>query len=145
MICEAMGSLNIKMSFMRTKTFYSAVLTILLAALVFISCSKSNSYNSGTNAPAAASVSIKNMAFTPASLSVAAGATVTWTNSDSTMHTVTADDNSFNSGNIAVGATYSRVFNSAGTFSYHCTLHPEMTGKVVVTAASTGGGGGGGY
>ena len=112
---------------------------MLLAAILFISCSKS--YNSGSNsAPAAASVSIKNMAFNPASLSLTAGATVTWTNSDTTIHTVTADDGSFNSGNIAIGATYSRVFNTAGIVSYHCTIHPEMTGKVVVTGTMSGGG-----
>ena len=112
---------------------------MLLAAILFISCSKS--YNSGSSsAPAAASVSIKNMAFNPASLSLTAGATVTWTNSDTTIHTVTADDGSFNSGNIAIGATYSRVFNTAGIVSYHCTIHPEMTGKVVVTGTMSGGG-----
>ena len=93
------------------------------------------------SAPMAASVSIKNMAFNPASLSVTTGSTVTWANNDTTIHTVTADDGSFNSGNIAIGASYSRVFSTAGTFSYHCTIHPEMTGKVVVTA-STGGGSG---
>jgi plastocyanin len=122
---------------MKTKTFYSGVLAMLLAAIVFISCSKSNNSSS---APTTASVSIKNMAFNPGSLSVTTGATVTWTNSDTTLHTVTADDGSFTSGNIAIGATYSRVFNTAGTFSYHCILHPEMTGKVVVTASTSGGG-----
>ena len=123
---------------MKAKLFYSGVLSILFGAIVFISCSKS--YNSPSMAPAAASVSIKNMAFNPASLSVTAGATVTWMNSDTTIHTVTADDGSFNSGNIAIGATYSRVFSTAGTFSYHCTIHPEMTGKVVVTGSTAGGG-----
>ena len=121
---------------MKTKLFYTGVLAMLLAAFVFVSCHKSNS----SNAVTAASVSIKNMAFSPGSLSVKAGATVTWTNSDTTIHTVTADDGSFNSGNIAVGATYSKVFSSAGAFSYHCALHPEMTGKVVVTTATSGGG-----
>ena len=121
---------------MKIKVIFSGVLTILLAAIVFTSCHKSNS----SNAVTAASVSIKNMAFNPGSVSVTTGATVTWTNSDTTIHTVTADDGSFNSGNIAVGATYSRAFSSAGTFSYHCTIHPEMTGKVVVTVATSGGG-----
>jgi plastocyanin len=125
---------------MKTKLFYSGVIGILLAAIVFISCSKSNSYKSGSNAPAAASVSIKNMAFSPGSLSVVAGSTVTWTNSDTTIHTVTADNGSFNSGNIAIGATYSMVFSSTGTFTYHCVLHPEMTGKIVVTGTMSGGG-----
>ena len=124
---------------MKTKTFYSGVLSILLATVVFISCSKS--YNSGSSmVPAAATVSIKNMAFSPGSLSVVTGSTVTWTNSDTTIHTVTADNGGFNSGNIAIGATYSMVFSSAGTFSYHCILHPEMTGKVMVTASTSGGG-----
>jgi plastocyanin len=124
---------------MKTKIFYSGVLAVLLAAVVFVSCSKS--YNSpSNNPPAAASVTIKNMAFSPASLSATAGTTVTWTNSDTTIHTVTADDASFNSGNIAIGATYSKVFNSAGTFSYHDALHPATTGKVVVTGTMGGGG-----
>ena len=119
---------------MKTRIFYSGLLAVLISAIVFMSCSKSNGYGSSNNpAPAAAIVSIKNMAYTPGSLSVKAGATVTWTNSDTTIHTVTADDGSFNSGNIAVGATYSKVFSSAGAFSYHCALHPEMTGTLTVT------------
>lgn len=120
---------------MKTRLFYLTVLAFLFASVVFISCKKSNSM-----APTAASVSIKNMAFNPGSLSVTTGGTVTWTNNDTTVHTVAADDGSFNSGNIAVGATYSKAFSTAGTFSYHCTLHPEMTGKVVVTAAISGSG-----
>jgi plastocyanin len=131
----------LKIQFMKTKMFYTGLLATLLAVIVFISCKKNNSYGSGSNAPSAAAVSIKNMAFSPGNLSVMTGATVTWTNSDTTIHTVTADDGSFNSGNIAVGATYSRVFSTAGTVSYHCTLHPEMTGKVVVTGTTSGGGG----
>jgi plastocyanin len=124
------------MKFMKSKLFYTGVLAVLLAAIVFVSCHKSNS----SNAVTAASVSIKNMAFNPGSVSVTTGATITWSNNDTTIHTVTADDGSFNSGNIAMGATYTRVFSTAGTFSYHCTIHPEMTGKVVVTTATSGGG-----
>jgi plastocyanin len=124
------------MKFMKTKLFYTGVLAVLLAAIVFVSCHKSNS----SNAVTAASVSIKNMAFNPGSVSVTTGATITWSNNDTTIHTVTADDGSFNSGNIAIGATYTKVFSTAGTFSYHCTIHPEMTGKVVVTTATSGGG-----
>jgi len=47
-------------------------------------------------------------------------------------HTVTADDNSFDSGNIGAGGSYSRTFSVAGTFNYHCTIHAGMNGKVVV-------------
>ena len=121
---------------MKTKIFYSGILAILLTAIIFISCSKS--YNSPMNAPATATVSMMNMAFSPATLSVASGTTVTWMNGDTTMHTVTADDGSFNSGNIGMGASFSRVFTTAGTFTYHSALNPAMTGKIVVTATSGG-------
>ena len=120
---------------MKTKTFFPGILIMLLGVIGFISCSKNNSSNSGSP-----SVSIKNMAFSPMSLSVPAGTTITWNNNDTTMHTVTADNGSFDSGNIAVGGKFTKVFSSAGSFAYHCTLHPEMKGTIVVTAASTGGG-----
>jgi plastocyanin len=88
-----------------------------------------------SEAPAAGggdAVTIQNFAFGPASLSVAAGTTVTWTNSDSAPHTATGDDGSFDSSNIAPGATFSHAFETAGTFAYHCSLHPNMTGTIEV-------------
>ena len=95
---------------MKTKLIYAAFFLMLVAAMSFLACSKSNSYGSANNTPATASVSIKNMAFGPVSLSVSTGTTVTWTNNDTTSHTVTADDGSFNSGIIAMGGKYSRFF-----------------------------------
>ena len=77
-------------------------------------------------------VSIANFAFSPASITVKVGDSVTWTNNDSTTHTVTADDNSFSSGDLAPGATFSFTFPKAGTYAYHCSIHPSMTGTVVV-------------
>jgi len=76
-------------------------------------------------------VSIDNMAF-PSTTTVNKGQTVVWTNNDSTVHTVTFDDGSANSGTIAVGGTFSHTFNTAGSFTYHCNFHSNMTGKVVV-------------
>ena len=61
-----------------------------------------------------------------------AGTTVTWTNSDSTQHTVTADDGSFDSGVLAQGQTFSHTFDTAGTIAYHCTIHPNMQATVTV-------------
>jgi plastocyanin len=58
--------------------------------------------------------------------------TVTWTNNDNAPHTVTADDGSFNSGNLAPGATFSFTFATAGTYKYHCVYHSWMTGTVIV-------------
>jgi plastocyanin len=77
-------------------------------------------------------VQIADFKFAPASITVAAGSTVTWTNGDSAGHTVTADDGSFGSETIANGDTFSQTFPTAGTFAYHCAIHPAMTATVVV-------------
>ena len=110
----------------------SLVSLVLLFSTIFFSCSKSNS-GTGNNSPAAPnSVSIINMAFTPATITVTVGATVTWKNNDNMTHTVTADDNSFDSGNIGTGSSFAKTFSTAGSFLYHCTIHPSMTGTVIV-------------
>ena len=85
-------------------------------------------------APAAggSAVSIANFAFAPASMTVAVGTTVTWTNTDSAGHTVTADDGSFKSDKLATGATFSQTFTKAGTYAYHCSIHSSMTGTITV-------------
>ncbi len=75
-------------------------------------------------------VSIANFAFDPADLTVKAGTEVTWTNNDSTTHTINFD--SFNSGDVAPGSTYKHTFADKGTFNYHCSIHPSMQGKVTV-------------
>jgi plastocyanin len=88
-----------------------------------------------SSAPAqdATAVSIANFAFQPASLQVAVGATVTWTNADSTAHTVTSDTGAFDSGPLAPGESFSQTFTTAGTFTYHCQIHPFMTATIVVS------------
>lgn len=88
---------------------------------------------------ASASVSIQNFAFSPGTIQVTAGTTVTWTNNDQTTHTVTADDGSFDSGDVAPGGTFSMTFNTPGTISYHCKIHPFMTASIVVMAAQQSG------
>ena len=127
---------------MRQSSFVSTA-AIALLLMVFSSCSKSgSSYGSGNNnntggntnngGNTSNAVSIVNMSFSKSTLQVAAGTTVTWTNNDNMAHTVTADDSSFDSGNIAVGATYRHTFSQAGTFAYHCSYHSGMTGTVSV-------------
>ena len=71
-------------------------------------------------------------AFAPNPITVGLGGSVTWTNRDNTTHTATATDGGWNSGNIAPGGTFTRTFPTAGSFPYHCTLHPGMVGTVVV-------------
>ncbi|HEX7051172.1 MAG TPA: cupredoxin family copper-binding protein [Longimicrobiales bacterium] len=75
---------------------------------------------------------IKNLAFAPAEIQVAPGTTVVWTNNDPLAHTVTADDGTFDSGNIEPGASWSHTFTEPGRYAYHCTPHPFMTAVVVV-------------
>lgn len=80
------------------------------------------------------SVSIRNLAFSPSTITVAVGDSVAWTNNDNTSHTITADNNAFDSGTKQRGQTFSHTFDRAGTFAYHCGIHPSMTGRVVVEA-----------
>lgn len=87
----------------------------------------------GAPAAGAPAVTIKGFAFNPAAITVPAGTTITWTNEDSARHTVTLDNGAVTSDALSTGATYSQTFTSAGTFAYHCSIHPSMKGSVTVT------------
>jgi amicyanin len=78
-------------------------------------------------------VSISDFKFNPATLTVPVGATVTWTNQDEEPHTVAAKDGSFHSPGLDTHGSYSFTFTAAGTYEYVCSIHPFMTGTVVVT------------
>lgn len=78
-------------------------------------------------------VSIANFAFNPATTTVPAGGAVTWRNDDPAPHTVTADDGQFDSGILDPGASFSWTFSAPGSVSYHCQVHPSMTGSVNVS------------
>jgi plastocyanin len=80
----------------------------------------------------AAAVSIKGFAFNPATIQAKVGENITWTNDDGVAHTVTLDDGSSKSGNINPATTYSHAFAQAGTFTYHCEIHPQMKGTITV-------------
>jgi plastocyanin len=84
------------------------------------------------NAPGGPQLTIENFNFTPADITVAAGTTVTWTNNDDVQHTVTASDNSFGSKALETGGAFSFTFTQPGTYSYFCSIHPFMTGRVTV-------------
>ena len=104
----------------------------LLFFAILNSCSKSSNSSNNNTPPSTNAVSIVNMSFSPSSITVSAGTTVKWTNNDNMTHTVTADDASFDSGNITSGSSSSKTFSTVGTYKYHCTIHPSMTGTVVV-------------
>ena len=87
---------------------------------------------SGAGTPASGTaVAIDNFAFSPAALKVKMGQQVTWTNKQGVAHTVTAGGGAFDHP-MPSGATFSFTFAKAGTFAYHCTIHPFMKGTVVV-------------
>lgn len=87
----------------------------------------------GVAAQDGAAVNIVDFAFDPAGVEVPVGATVTWTNGGGAPHTATADDGSFDSRRLQPGESFSQTFSAAGSFPYHCEIHPQMTGTVTVT------------
>lgn len=83
---------------------------------------------------AQAPVTIANMEFSPDPVAIKVGDTVIWTNKDRSTHTATADDGSFDTGRIPPGGTSKPIsFQSAGEVSYHCMIHPSMSGTVTVS------------
>lgn len=75
---------------------------------------------------------IDDFAFKLAEIRAKVNDKVVWENKDSTAHTVVADDGSFESGSLVEGQQFEKVFGKAGTYDYHCGIHPSMTGKVIV-------------
>jgi plastocyanin len=81
---------------------------------------------------AAPQIHIQNFRFDPPTLEVAAGATVTWVNQDEEVHTVTSSRGLFTSPGLDGDQRFSYRFEGPGTYEYHCALHPQMKGTVVV-------------
>ncbi len=113
-----------------------ALALIGLVSLLLAACGAPSATQPAAQPGAAASggaVTIQGFAFDPATLTVKVGTTVTWTNKDGRTHTITSDDGLWDSGRVSDGATYDRVFDKAGSFSYHCSIHSSMKGTIVVT------------
>ena len=89
-------------------------------------------------AAASQSVQIKGFKYSPVTVTVNVGDTIRWTNQDTAPHTATADDGSFDTGNLDKGDSGTESFDKAGTFDYICTIHPSMKAKVVVRASAAG-------
>ena len=118
-------------------------LRLVIALLIVVLCAAAcgGTSVSPTSQPAGqpaggvgqADVTITSLKFEPAQLSVSAGATVKWTNQDNVAHTVTSDSGDWDSGSLSQGQSFSHTFTQAGTFAYHCTVHPTMKGTITVT------------
>jgi plastocyanin len=121
-----------------TSRFLRSIILLFFIIYALNSCSKSSIGDySGTGVtgtkggPGSNEVWIQGMAYTPSGINVGVGTTITWTNKDAIAHTVTSDSPLFDSGSIAPGGTFSYVFDTQGTFKYHCSFHPSMTASVV--------------
>ena len=104
--------------------------TVMVATLLLSAGSPGSSAK--TPQPATAEVKVDNFSFAPATLTVAVGTTVTWTNRDDIAHTIVSTDKVFKSKVLDTDEKFSFTFAKAGTYSYFCSIHPKMTGSVVV-------------
>ena len=107
-------------------------LTLLVAGL-----GSAGIANPSSAQPATKNVAIADYSFKPATITIAPGTRVVWTQKDDDPHTVTADDGSFDSKGLGQGDTYARVFAKPGRYPYHCSAHPFMKGVVIVTKGKT--------
>jgi plastocyanin len=126
---------------MHRKTSLASTISVLLAALAVIAATGRRSHASAGQPTSSENavptvVEIREFKFEPATLTVHEGDTVEWKNDDNVPHTVTADGDGqkpiFDSGNIQTGAAWRYVAQQKGTYSYICTLHPNMHGKLIV-------------
>ena len=113
--------------------FLAGEVAVVTVAAVALGVYWADHYDTEAKASGPAAVAIADFAFSPPNLSVSAGTTVTWTNTDPLGHSVVAGDDSFASGDLAGGATFEFTFEEPGEYPYMCGIHPSMTGTVTVT------------
>jgi plastocyanin len=116
----------------------ATALALGLASLALAAGVVAHEIEAKPSAAPAIEVRIDNFTFEPATITVAPGTTVTWINADDIPHTVAADDRSFHSKPLDTDDHFSFTFTSAGEYAYFCSLHPHMTGKVLVEASRPG-------
>jgi plastocyanin len=110
-------------------------LIALVAVLVTFSItdgSTSSAATAGREAGSGTAITIEDFRYSPDPITVATGATITVTNEDRTVHTITADDGKFDTGDLADGAQGTITFDASGTYTYHCDVHNYMTGTIKV-------------
>ena len=93
---------------------------------------------SGCTSQSPNTVTIQNASFIPATMNVTVGTTVMWINKANATQDVVSDNGLFNSGNLTNGMSYNYTFNQSGTYPYHSSINPSMTGTIVVSSSSTG-------
>lgn len=118
---------------MRRSVFVAVFITV---AVLGVAALAKNSVVAAQQKSQGAEVKIDNFSFGPAALTVSVGSTVTWTNRDDIPHTVVSTDDPkvFKSKVLDTDEKFSFTFTRAGTYAYFCSVHPKMTGKVIVNA-----------
>ena len=119
---------------MRRSVSIAALAAILMPGCVGLGVGQDSSTALAQGTASTAEVKVDNFSFGPASLTVAIGTTVTWTNRDDIPHTVVSTDDAkaFKSKVLDTDQSFSFTFSKAGTYPYFCSIHPKMTGKVIV-------------
>ena len=117
---------------MKKSLLIAVILLLSVIMLLNFACSKSSYNGSGGDTPPENPVYMRGSVFSVPNLTISAGSKVTWINDDNMVHTATANDASFNSGDMNPGTSFSFTFNTVGTYNYHCTHHTGMTAVVTV-------------
>jgi plastocyanin len=108
----------------------------MLVVLALLSSTHGKDSQTRDSAPVKATkteVTIDNFSFSPNTLTLSVGATVTWINHDNVPHVVSSAGNQFKESTVLkTGQTFSHIFMATGTYSYFCSIHPRMTGKIIV-------------
>lgn len=113
----------------KKKTIAALAMPVMIAVMLF---ALSPNVRANDQPSGQIEVSIDNFSFGPQTLTVSAGTTVTWTNRDDIPHTVVSTDGVFKSKVRDTDEKFSYTFDKAGTYTYYCSIHPKMTGQVVV-------------
>lgn len=126
------------MSASSSRAFSAACAVLLILACMAAGCSNTQAPAPApvqTAAPGGTTITMKNFAFDPSVITVKSGTTVTWVNQDGAPHTIVFDAGapaSFSSETLATAGSATYTFAKAGTYAYHCSIHPSMKGSVVV-------------
>lgn len=115
----------------KSRRFQALAIAAAVVSLTAIHQSSAQT-REGNPPPHAVAMEIDNFRFGVVSLEIPAGTTVTWTNRDDVPHTVVSATKAFKSPPLDTGEAFSYTFTSAGSFEYYCSMHPRMTGKIVV-------------
>jgi plastocyanin len=109
-----------------------SILAVVISSSAVFAASRGATANAQQAAPATMEVKIDNFSFGPGTITVPAGTTVTWTNRDDIPHTVVSTEGAFKSKVLDTDERFSFTFSKSGNYPYFCSIHPKMTGKVVV-------------